>query len=41
MAKVKFKKRGGAWLVYRNKKEIFKCYNERTAIFYYNFLMRT
>ena len=38
MKKPKIKKRRGYWLVYLNKKEVFKCFNENTALFYYEFL---
>lgn len=31
MKKPKIKKRGGAWIVYRNKKQMFKCFSESGA----------
>lgn len=40
MRKPKIKKRGGAWIVYRNKKQAFKCFDIKTATFYYNLLAR-
>lgn len=41
MKKPKIKKRGGIWLVYRERKKAFTCYDEKTALFYYNFLRGT
>lgn len=36
--KTKIKKRRNYYLVYRKKTEIFKCYDEKSARFYYEFL---
>lgn len=38
MKKAKMKKRGPVYLVYRDRRKMFKCYDEITALFYYNFL---
>lgn len=40
MKKPKIKKRGGAWLVYTNKKQVFKCFNYSTVQLYFNVLKR-
>ena len=33
------KKCKGYWLVYSNKKQIFKCFSYSVAMFYYDFLL--
>ena len=35
---VKFKKKKKYWLVYKKKKQAFKCYSFNSAMFIYNFL---
>jgi hypothetical protein len=39
MKKPKLKKRGGVWIVYRNKKHMFKCFSEYGARVCYGALM--
>lgn len=41
MKKPKIIKRKNYWLVYVNKKEMFKCFDISTAKFCYNFLKNT
>ena len=40
MKKPKIKKRKNYWIVYRDKKHTFKCYNPVTVEFYYNYLLQ-
>ena len=37
--KPKIKKYKDYWLVYTNKRQIFKCFNYTVAMFYYDFLL--
>lgn len=37
---IKLKKRKGAWIVYRKRDQVFKCFNYETALFYRNLLKR-
>lgn len=39
MKKPRIKKRGGRWLVYREKKKAFQCFDEATALLCYNVLL--
>lgn len=38
MKKPKIKKRGNYWLVYTDKKQMFKCFNYSTVQLYYKLL---
>ena len=40
MKKPKIKKRGGVWIVYRDKKSAFKCFSEKSALFAYDLLLK-
>ena len=40
MKKPKIKKRGGVWIVYRDRRHAFTCYTESGAIFAYNLLLK-
>jgi hypothetical protein len=40
MKKPKIKKRGGAWLVYTSRANLFKCFNFKDVQLYYNVLLK-